>query len=394
MGGSYTPRLQRAITRLSSKLPYREAADEVEMSHHTAVAEATCRRLTYRHGGAAEAIACQRVLELEANGVTEAAQPPGWLQVSADGSFIQLVNGEWREVKSIAVGEIQRSAPPADEVKTENITYFSRSYRARQFERFALSELQHRGLDQAEQVVAVNDGAEWIQSFIDYHCPEAVRILDFTHALDYIIEVSQALWGEGHPEGQQWIRRMAHQLKHVPPQETLANLRLLLPKAKRDDQAEVLDRALRYLQKRETMIDYPYFRQRGYPIGSGSVESGHKQVVHRRLKGAGMRWAPQHVDPLLALRDLLCNDRWQAGWDDIVSHCWHERHRQQRHTASALQPAPKEPITFAALEAAGLLATPAELEQTQPAQSNSTNPAKDHPWRRDIWPTKEAWRWN
>ena len=100
------------------------------------------------------------------------------------------------------MGEIQRSGSPAAEVKTENITYFSRSYRARQFERFALSELQHRGLDQAEQVVAVNDGAEWIQSFIDYHCPEAVRILDFTHALDYIIEVSQALWGEGHPEGQ------------------------------------------------------------------------------------------------------------------------------------------------------------------------------------------------
>ena len=156
----------------------------------------------------------------------------------------------------------------------------------------------------------------------------------------------------------------------------------------------MLDRALRYLQKRETMIDYPYFRQRGYPIGSGSVESGHKQVVHRRLKGAGMRWAPQHVDPLLALRDLLCNDRWHEGWDDIVSHCWQERHRQQRHKASPRLPAPKEPMTFAALEAAGLLATPAELEQTQPATPKSTKPAKDHPWRRDIWPTKEAWRWN
>jgi hypothetical protein len=62
------------------------------------------------------------------------------------------------------------------------------------------------------------------------------------------------------------------------------------------------------------MLDYPHFRRCGYPIGSGSVESGHKRVVQRRLKGAGMRWAEHHLDPMLALRDLVCNDRWDAGW--------------------------------------------------------------------------------
>ena len=43
-----------------------------------------------------------------------------------------------------------------------------------------------------------------------------------------------------------------------------------------------------YLQQRLAMMDYPYFQRRGYPIGSGSVESAHKQVVQRRLKGAGI----------------------------------------------------------------------------------------------------------
>jgi hypothetical protein len=28
-----------------------------------------------------------------------------------------------------------------------------------------------------------------------------------------------------------------------------------------------------------------------------------------------MRWAPQNVDPLLALRDLICNKRWSEGWE-------------------------------------------------------------------------------
>ena len=89
----------------------------------------------------------------------------------------------------------------------------------------------------------------------------------------------------------------AHQLKHLPPQRTLAELRLLQPKAKRDEQTAALDSAQHYLQRRLEMIDYPYFQRRGYPIGSGSVESAHKQVVQRRFKQAGMRWAPQNVDP-------------------------------------------------------------------------------------------------
>jgi hypothetical protein len=54
------------------------------------------------------------------------------------------------------------------------------------------------------------------------------------------------------------------------------------------------------------MLDYAHFRRRGYPIGSGCVESGHKVVVQRRLKGAGMRWAKPHLDPMLALHNLRC----------------------------------------------------------------------------------------
>lgn len=375
-------------------MPFREAIKEIESSHHTGVTEPTGRRVTYRNGGAAEAIACQTVLRMEKEGVEEGTASPGWLQLSVDGSFIQLVNGEWREVKGVAVGEIKHLGEQAEVVKTEHISYFTRSYKAREFERFALAELQHRGVDQAQLVVAINDGAEWIQGFIDYHCPEAIRILDFAHAMGYVCDAGKAVWGEGSEAYKQWIGRTAHQLKHSPPQRTLADLRLLLPKARSDEQAEVLDRALRYLGKRQEMMDYPYFRKRGYPIGSGSVESGHKLVVQSRLKGAGMRWAEHHVDPLLALRDLICNDRWSEGWQDIVAHHWQQQHQKRRQRLLANQPPPTQPLSFASLETAGLLPELPPPDVTQAEAPKSKRPAKDHPWRRGIWPTKEAWRWN
>jgi hypothetical protein len=343
LAGRYTPRLQEAMTRLGSKLPFREAVDELASGYHTAISEPTCRRTTHRSGRAAEALACEAVERLEKEAPNPVVSPSNLL-VSADGSYIRLTDGNWLEVKSVATGEFERAE---QSVKTTAISYFTRSYEIRTFERYALGELHRRGLGKAQTVVAVNDGAQWIQSFIDYHCPQAVRIIDFAHALGYVSDAGKAIWGEGSEAFKTWFSRMAHQLKHKPPQRTLAELQLLQPKAKSDEQAAALDRAIFYLQTRRQMIDYPFFQRRGYPIGSGCVESGHKVVVQRRLKGAGMRWAPHHVDPMLALRDLVCNRRWSEGWSQIVTYQHKQRYRKRLAAGSTEEQPVSAPITFA-----------------------------------------------
>ena len=70
-------------------------------------------------------------------------------------------------------------------------------------------------------------------------------------------------------------------------------------------------------------MDYPVYQQQGWPIGSGSVESSHKFVVQSRLKGSGMHWKPEHINPMLALRLALLNERWEEAWQ--------EQHRLRRH---------------------------------------------------------------
>ena len=63
-------------------------------------------------------------------------------------------------------------------------------------------------------------------------------------------------------------------------------------------------------------MDYPTYQQQGWPIGSGSVESGHKLVMHASLKGPGMHWRSEHVNPMLALCLALLNDRWAESWQE------------------------------------------------------------------------------
>jgi hypothetical protein len=72
--------------------------------------------------------------------------------------------------------------------------------------------------------------------------------------------------------------------------------------------------ALRYFSKRLEQMRYPLFQAEGWPIGSGMVESANKAVVQQRLKGAGMHWAPENVNPMVALRTAVCTDRWSEAW--------------------------------------------------------------------------------
>ena len=79
----------------------------------------------------------------------------------------------------------------------------------------------------------------------------------------------------------------------------------------------------------------PTFRQNGWPIGSGMVESANKLVIEARLKGAGMHWDRTNVNPMLTLHNGVCNERGPETWQVAVSH--HRHQRIHRRTARAAQ---------------------------------------------------------
>lgn len=384
------------MTRLGSKMTFAEAVEEVWYSHKTPVAETTLRRVTYETGRAAEAVSRQEAEMLHREGPVAEARPQK-VAVSVDGAFIHLTNGDWREVKTVAIGEFEQiwdTTSWESRVKTDSISYFSRSYRARDFEYYAQGELHQRGVFNAETVVSVNDGAAVNQSFLDYHLPKAVRIIDFRHTTGYLAEAGKAVWGEENERFKPWMDQACHTLKHRPPRETVANLRLLLPKVKTPEAEAKVDGAIFYIQSRLHMMDYPHFRHHGYPIGSGNVESGHKVVVQRRMTGAGMRWAEGNVDPMLALRNAVCNHRWEAVWEQAAFFRQEQQVLKQLARAAARKPPPSAPITFTSLKAAGLLPEDEQSPAPKPSSPGPWRPADDHPWRNDKWPTKEAWRWN
>jgi hypothetical protein len=373
--GGLTPVLHEHVVRLGSWMPFRSAAKLVGDLLHVQISEPTVRRYTEAGGAAYVAIQTEQVEWIESMRPAE-PETPERLVFSVDGAMVPLCHGEWAEARTLVMAEAGEALQHGEEwqTKTHKHSYFSRLVNSETFQRLALAETFRRGLTRSPQVAAVADGAEWIQGFIDYHRPDALRILDFPHVAEHLNQVGIACWGENSPEGRQWLSDQLKQLKRHGPTSVLAKVHTLVQQHPDNDR---LQTHANYLEKRQAQMDYPQYQQQGWPIGSGMVESANKLVVEARLKGSGMHWQRKHVDPMLALRNIVCSERWQAAWPLIEA-----RIRQlhaNRHRPPPDQSSPQIPIRK--LSKLRRMHLP-PLPPTDPSQPPSRKPAPNHPWRR------------
>src|SRR3989440_7388468 len=222
--------------------------------------------------------------------------------------------GSGSKGSTLTIGEVTRNS--RGEVCMRQVSSCSRLADAERFAEAALVETHRRGVERATEVCAVQDGAQWRPRLVDSHRADAVRILDFAHAAEYINEIGQAVQAEGGRLPARWLEGVLHRLKHQGPQRVLRHLRWLAARSP----SPTVQANLAYLQKREAHMQYPTYQAAGWPIGSGSVESANKLVVEARLKGAGMRWRRQNVNPMLVLRNAVCNREWNETWATAVAH--------------------------------------------------------------------------
>lgn len=373
-------------------MPFAHAARELGWLTQAVVSESVAERLTEAAGAAYVAEQTAEVEQLEQRPCPEPAGPPVQ-QISVDGAMISLVHKQWVEVKTLAIGTVVPEA--TGEVRARELSYFSRRTDHADFRRLALVETYRRGVGTALVVVAVMDGAGWLQKFIDFHRPDAIRVLDFPHAVEYLTRAShEALGSETAATSlsKEWLTLQAHTLKHDGPDPVLAALRTLPPGKYRDE-------ALDYLLPRLPQLQYPTFRAAGYPIGSGIVEGANKVVVENRLKGSGMHWAPTSVDPMLALRTIVCADRWDEAWPRISDRLRADtraRSRQLRAERLAARLASAPPAAAPTPDASPppvsdpVLPPPPPTLPAAPKQVVNGRPTKAHPWNRRFLPHRPA----
>lgn len=386
---TFDPWLTESIVLLGTVMPFERVPLVVDRLLTVPVSVETARRLTETIGTTrvrledAESERVRATLPMPASG-------PLVQQLSVDGAMVPLVGGEWAEVKTLALGEVEPTtlADGRIQIHTTALSYYSRLTDAETFREQVRGELYRRGTAAAGVVCAVQDGAAWLQRFVDYHRPDAIRILDFPHAVEHLATAGRAVFGSGTAAFSEWLGIQAHTFKHGDPDQVLAALRALdLTTAVDPDAAKLQADALAYFEQRRTQIAYAEFRKLGYPIGSGAVESANKLVVEARLKGSGMHWVRASVSPMVSLRSLLCSDRWATDWPATWrAHLAHARTRRAT---------PPDPVGPAALTTPPAPPPAPAVTQNPPPPAPPPlvidgRPTAAHPWRKPFFRPRQA----
>ncbi len=380
LGSSHlSPSLVERASLLGTLVPFGQAQQVLQRFTKVQVSDETIRSWTTRVGGAAEALDDAALADLERE-VPDPPAGPALQQLSVDGAMVGLRDGRWVEVKTLAIGTVQESRDRLRAARTVDLSYFSRLADAETFGRLASVETQRRGTSSAGTVVGVVDGALWCQGFLDLHRHDAVRILDFAHAVSYLAAAATARYPSEPLRAETWLSDQRRELRDGEADVVIARLAAWLEE-EAGDPGGPIGEAHSYLASRRTQLRYASFRAAGYPIGSGIVESANKLIVEARLKGRGMHWARQNVNPLVCLRCLVGNDRWDATWpqvwqqvrQDVRVRATQRRVQRGRQPASATTPVP--------LVAPAVVRTAAEPPR-RPKLVINGKPTCDHPWRK------------
>jgi len=210
-------------------------------------------------------------------------------------------------------GYRRRRQEKEDLVKATHQTYTAYLGGPEEFSRLLSAEAERRGYDQALKRASVGDGAKWIWNLSGLCFPTSWEIVDWYHALDHLWEVSGLVYGEGSASGKGWVKGRENDLWLGQVPSVIKAIEALTEGLSAEAQEEVQSQA-GYFRNNTRRMQYQEFREEGYPLGSGTVESGCKNLVTKRMKGPGMRWSRPGAQNMLALRAEYLSHRWNEAW--------------------------------------------------------------------------------
>ena len=270
-----------------------------------------------------QAFALGRAGDTDSAAVVEKVCPVGERgNLSTDGHMIPVRGEGWKEVKLSVISAV--ALHPAEErpefearrgdpsVRLHGHSCQAGLWDADTLARYQYVEGLRRGLEDCQHLSSVNDAAAWIERITAENYPQAIRIVDWSHAVGHLWTVAQAVYGVGDPQSQVWVdaqKELLWQGRALQVSQAIA----ALPAS-----AQEVSAAQGYFEAHCDQMHYDRYRAAGYPIGSGTVESGGKNYVQYRLKRPGRGWNRDEAQNMLAGLSEMHSDRFEYAWEHFA----------------------------------------------------------------------------
>ena len=170
-------------------------------------------------------------------------------------------------------------------------------------------EALRRGLARAQETLVLGDGSAWIWNVKADRWPRARELLDFYHGGEHLWELGRGLKGEAGAAA--WVKPRLHGLRHGQEKQVLAAIARLKPLP--GEAGQTVRAQQGYFAGQAGRMNYHPIARRGWPIGSGAVESACR-AKQCRFKRPGQFWTTDGLRHLCALDEARRNGHWHELW--------------------------------------------------------------------------------
>ena len=244
----------------------------------------------------------------------------GVLYAEADGCFLCTQNlvtkkREWREIRNGLVFnsldlKVWKSDNGKEYHKIEKKEYISHFGCIDEFKRHFYALMLRNGYGKFKETVILGNGATWIKNFKKEYVSNSLQILDFYHVYSNMSKFADFVFKSRDEREEKlniWIRLLLDGEIEILLSELYKYRDLKCP--------EGIVNIYTYISNNLDSINYKYYREKGYLIGSGGIEGANKSVIQERLKLQGTKWIRDNAHYVAILRAKYCSDRW---YSDVV----------------------------------------------------------------------------
>jgi hypothetical protein len=224
---------------------------------------------------------------------------------------------DWRDMKVLCWYEVETVSPARRStrqrekavreqavLRAKNIRYSCDITGADDFGKLLWATGCAVNADLSPELVFLGDGAVWIWNLVAQYYSHAIQIVDWYHAEEHLEGVAMAAFAIP-SERSLWLEAVTQSLWDGQVEDVIFACEVLAHSCLKAQQA------VNYFTNNINRMRYDKFRAAGYMIGSGTVESGCKQIVTQRLKLPGAQWVVTGAVQTAKARAAWLSGQWQ-----------------------------------------------------------------------------------
>lgn len=303
-------KLQELLCLVGQSYVFEEGSDILKQTLGINISAKQIQRVSEHYGQAIEEQQKQYIEEEKESPVLPISNEEELIYMMMDGSMVYTREEEWKEMK---VGRIFSGSDCVQIQKKRNQITQSMyvCHLGNHTDFFAKMEAYIRFY---KNKICIADGAKWLWNWVDDNYPDIIQILDFYHAIEKLAVFASNQYTDK-KERKKWMEKQKQRLLNNKIKMIINEIQKMTTISKEAEKART--DVIRYYQNNITRMQYKTYIENGYLIGSGAIESAHRNVVQQRLKLSGQRWSMIGAQQIVNLRAYKKSNRW-ADVIDII----------------------------------------------------------------------------